>query len=183
MEKKISGAVRIATWFQSGLIRPVLFKGMAGTYGSFFALPFCLLVLVTARKFGTTIGNDMALYFYATVCLGIFFSGMLVVPTAELELGPRTDWKGKTKERDQNEIVIDEVFGMLISCIPLLFVAELTVMHFIIAFAFFRFFDIVKIPPTRFFDRMKNAFGVMADDLIAGIYAAIILHLYIRYIL
>ena len=40
------------------------------------------------------------------------------------------------------------------------------------AFALFRFFDIVKPPPIRYFDRaLKNGFGVMFDDLIAAVYA------------
>jgi phosphatidylglycerophosphatase A len=37
------------------------------------------------------------------------------------------------------------------------------------AFAWFRFYDIVKPPPARYFDReMKNGFGVMMDDLVAA---------------
>jgi phosphatidylglycerophosphatase A len=44
-----------------------------------------------------------------------------------------------------------------------------------LAFALFRFFDIVKIPPATFFDKMKNARGVMFDDFVAGIYAAVVL--------
>jgi phosphatidylglycerophosphatase A len=44
------------------------------------------------------------------------------------------------------------------------------------AFLAFRFFDIVKPPPARFFDeRVKNAFGVMADDLVAGVYTVLVL--------
>ena len=44
------------------------------------------------------------------------------------------------------------------------------------AFAAFRFFDIVKPPPARFFDeRVKNGFGVMADDFVAGLYTVLTL--------
>jgi phosphatidylglycerophosphatase A len=44
------------------------------------------------------------------------------------------------------------------------------------AFLVFRFFDIVKPQPARFFDeRVKNGFGVMADDLVAGVYTVLIL--------
>ncbi|MDR0439565.1 MAG: phosphatidylglycerophosphatase A [Candidatus Accumulibacter sp.] len=44
------------------------------------------------------------------------------------------------------------------------------------AFLAFRFFDIVKPQPARFFDeRVKNGFGVMADDLVAGIYTVLTL--------
>jgi phosphatidylglycerophosphatase A len=44
------------------------------------------------------------------------------------------------------------------------------------AFLAFRFFDIVKPQPARFFDeRVKNGFGVMADDLVAGVYTVLTL--------
>ena len=46
------------------------------------------------------------------------------------------------------------------------------------AFLLFRFFDIVKPPPIRFFDRKwKNGFGVMFDDLLAALYALLVLAL------
>ncbi len=121
------------------------------------------------------------IFFYTSIIVMVFAQGMLVVPNAEEELGPMTDWKGKTKTRDQNQIVIDEVLGMLVSCIPILFVEEYSILHFALAFVFFRFFDIVKVPPTRFFDRMKNAFGVMMDDVVAGIYAAAALQAFITF--
>ena len=51
------------------------------------------------------------------------------------------------------------------------------------AFAAFRFFDIVKPPPARFFDeRVKNGFGVMADDFVAGLYTVLALAL-LRHVL
>lgn len=44
------------------------------------------------------------------------------------------------------------------------------------AFALFRFFDIVKPQPARFFDeRVKNGFGVMMDDLVAAAYSVLVL--------
>lgn len=46
------------------------------------------------------------------------------------------------------------------------------------AFAAFRFFDIVKPPPIRWFDRkLKNGFGVMFDDVLAALYSLLILAL------
>ena len=46
------------------------------------------------------------------------------------------------------------------------------------AFLLFRFFDIVKPPPIRYFDRKwKNGFGVMFDDLLAALYALLVLAL------
>jgi phosphatidylglycerophosphatase A len=174
--KKTSFSVFVATWFKTGLIPPVLFKGMAGTYGSFFALPLCYLALMFSRDSGK-------IFTYLLFLVIIYLFGLITVPFAEKELGIQTDWKGKEKNRDQNQIVIDEVLGMLIGCIPILFVSKMWVSHFVIAFVLFRIFDIVKVPPARYFDRMKNASGVMMDDVIAGIYAAIVLQLVIIYVL
>ena len=45
-----------------------------------------------------------------------------------------------------------------------------------IAFGLFRLFDIVKPPPIRYFDaRLKNGFGVMWDDIVAALYALLVL--------
>lgn len=163
---KNKAAVFMATWFYCGLIPPMFGKGMGGTYGSFFSLPLCYLALELAKA-GTVIS-------YLLVMAVVFLLGLWCVPKAEIGLGKMIDQKGKQRVHDQNQIVIDEVFGMLTSCLPLLFIqVKLTWLALGLAFAFFRFFDITKIPPTRFFDRMQSAKGVMLDDFVAGIYAAL----------
>ena len=179
--KKGSFSLWIATWFKTGLIPPILLKGMAGTYGSFFALPICLLGVVFAQFVGQLREDSSIVAPYIIFSEFIFLLGLSTVKKAEKELGPRTDWKGKTKDKDQNQIVIDEVFGMVVSCFPIIFLEQYSWVHFAAAFAFFRFFDIAKIPPTKYFDNTKNAFGVMMDDGVAGVYAAIILQILIFY--
>lgn len=166
MKNKI--AVFIATWFYTGLIPPFILNGMAGTYGSFFSIPLCYFALWLAKN-----GYHLI---YLIIILIIFLVGLWSVPRAEVTLGPKRDWRGKTKDRDQNQIVIDETLGMLITC----WLISITGFDsywwtLFIAFALFRFFDIVKVPPTNFFDRMKNAYGVMLDDFVAGVYASLIL--------
>lgn len=173
MKKKISTDLFISTWFRSGLIRPILLKGMAGTYGSFFALPLCIPLILLSKISLIFFIATFAIYLW--ICFAVWRIGIDSIPAAEEELGPCKDWKGKIKERDQNQIVIDEVFGMLITCFPLFFFPELYWYHFGIAFGLFRFFDIVKIWPVNYFDKKKNAFGVMMDDGIAGAYSAIFL--------
>lgn len=166
-------AVLFATWFGSGLIPPFILKGMAGTYGSFFSIPLCILALALS-------GNSI-IFFFAIIFL-IFFVGLWCIPIAEVALGSRTDWHGKKKTRDQNQIVIDETLGILITCLPF------AIWHFgydwkslAIAFSLFRFFDIAKPPPARFFDKMKDATGVMMDDAVAGIYAGTCLTFYLKF--
>ena len=165
MKNKI--AFLTATWFGSGLIPPIIVNGMAGTYGSFFSIPLCYAALLAGKHIPLLYGGIMIL---------IFLVGLWSVPKAETLLGPRTDWKGKTRTQDQNQIVIDETLGMLVTCYPLLyFPAGSTLLRLLAAFILFRVFDIIKVPPTKVFDRMHDAFGVMFDDVIAGTYASIIL--------
>ena len=74
---------------------------------------------------------------------------------------------------DPSEVVWDEVVGMWISVLLLPRIWYVLV----IAFFVFRVFDIVKPPPAGYFDRMKGGFGIMMDDVIAGVYANIVMQL------
>ena len=74
--------------------------------------------------------------------------------------------------KDPQKVVIDEVAGQFIALIavPLDFETWWTI---IVAFLLFRFFDIVKPYPARKFEHLHGGLGIMADDVVAGIYAAI----------
>ena len=68
--------------------------------------------------------------------------------------------------------------GMLIACFPMALCRPQSLFWgFVAAFLLFRFFDAVKIPPINIFDRMENVVGVMLDDFLAGLYAALALFL------
>jgi phosphatidylglycerophosphatase A len=69
--------------------------------------------------------------------------------------------------RDPGEIVADEVLG---SGVAVLFL-PLSWTAFVTAFVLFRFFDILKPPPIRSLERVGGAWGVVLDDLAAGILA------------
>lgn len=75
--------------------------------------------------------------------------------------------------KDHNRVVIDEVAGM---CITLLFV-PLKWQYTLIGLVLFRFFDILKPFGIRKLEELPGGWGVMADDVLAGIYANIILQL------
>ncbi|MEI6805462.1 MAG: phosphatidylglycerophosphatase A, partial [Myxococcaceae bacterium] len=76
------------------------------------------------------------------------------------------------KSQDPKEIVIDEVAGQglaLVFCPP-------GWMALLLGFILFRLFDILKPWPISYVDRkIKNALGVMLDDMLAGVFAALIL--------
>lgn len=73
---------------------------------------------------------------------------------------------------DHGSIVWDEIVPFWL----VLFFSPAGVLWQAVAFLGFRFFDIVKPQPARFFDeKVKNGFGVMADDLVAGAYTVLVL--------
>jgi phosphatidylglycerophosphatase A len=87
-------------------------------------------------------------------------------------------WAGSRTEelsgrKDPGKIVVDEVAGQLIALVPLMFV-KWSMMTVMVSFILFRFFDIVKPYPANRLQELKGGAGVMCDDLVAGVYAAII---------
>jgi phosphatidylglycerophosphatase A len=77
------------------------------------------------------------------------------------------------KQHDSGIIVIDEAAGFLISVCFL----PLTPFYLVGAFILFRFFDIVNPPPARQMERLSGGWGVIMDDVVAGIYANLVLQL------
>jgi len=78
--------------------------------------------------------------------------------------------------KDSSRVVIDEIAGM---CVSLLFI-PLTVGYVAAAFILFRFFDIVKPLYIRRTEKLPKGWGVMLDDVVAGIYANILLQIWIQ---
>lgn len=141
-----SPAALIATWFHSGLIKPA-----SGTWGSLAALPF---------------GISTAYYF------GL--EGLLIIAAIGYGLGHWASavWISEGTDKDPSAIVIDEAVGIWLA----LTAAPLTPLGIAIAFGLFRLFDIVKPWPVSWADRrLAGATGIMLDDVLAGIWAAIIL--------
>ena len=79
------------------------------------------------------------------------------------------------KKKDPSEVIIDEFLGQ---SIPLLFIVNFNIYEVLIAFVTFRFFDIYKIYPINKMEDLKGSYGVILDDIVAGIYSLIILMLY-----
>lgn len=79
--------------------------------------------------------------------------------------------------KDDKSIVIDEFVGIWIAMLPVFFIANSQYERTIYALAaliFFRLFDILKPFPVSYFDeRYKNGFGIVMDDVIAGLIAII----------
>ena len=106
---------------------------------------------------------------------------ILAIPITYIKGHIATKWMTEGKaNHDPSEIVIDEVVGQWIALLPIILGASMINVSslslwpgWIMAFAFFRFFDITKLGPVGWADRKDNATGVMLDDVIAGAFAAV----------
>ncbi len=80
------------------------------------------------------------------------------------------------QKKDPGKVVIDEVAGQLIALLPIpLAFPSATLFWVIVAFLLFRAFDIVKPYPIRRLEALESGLGIVADDLGAGAYAAILI--------
>lgn len=77
--------------------------------------------------------------------------------------------------KDPGLVVADEIAGMMVTMIAIPFTLKTAFIGFIL----FRVMDVVKPPPARQFERFKGGIGIVADDLMAGLYA----HLALRGVL
>lgn len=89
---------------------------------------------------------------------------------------------------DYGGIVFDEIVGYLIAAAPLVWLAPAGAggwaLGIVLAFLLFRFFDIAKPWPIRVLDRrVHGGFGIMVDDALAGLFAALLLILARRWLL
>ena len=75
--------------------------------------------------------------------------------------------------KDPGKVVVDEVAGQMIALLPLS-IFGLGKIWIIVSFILFRVFDIFKPYPARRFEALRSGLGIMADDLVAGFYAALI---------
>ena len=140
-----------------------------GTWGSLLAVGLYLLARGIFLPYATT--SSMRYVFVAgefLLIMTITFGGIWAASRTERVL----------KIKDPGIVVVDEVAGQLIALLPL-GVGLSSSWPFTVVFAFllFRFFDIVKPYPARRMESYKGGLGIMADDLVAGAYAAIVVAL------
>ena len=94
------------------------------------------------------------------------------------------DTEHEFEKKDPRQIVIDEVLGQSLPIILIVYLSSKNLIsisveiYYLISFLLFRFFDIVKPFPVSYFDKKhKNFFGIIMDDIMAGIYSMIIIYL------
>ena len=130
-----------------------------------------------------TFGSAFALLFIPLFMLLGFFASSIVILIMSLIgiyiCGKTADIMGV---HDDGRIVWDEFAGQSITFLPLIYLGIMNWTWLLIGFALFRLFDVWKPWPIRVIDRqIDGGFGIMLDDVIAGVWAAlcIIIYLYI----
>lgn len=133
----------LALGFGSGLAAKA-----PGTFGTLAAVPLYLLLA------------QLPLSWYLAVTLICVLAGIYICDKAAKDMGVH----------DHGAIVWDEVAGLLITMIA----APAGVIWLVVGFVLFRFFDIIKPWPIRWLDaKVEGGFGIMIDDVLAGIFALI----------
>ena len=126
-----------------------------GTYGTLAAIPVYLLV------------SQFELPIYLLITLLMFITGIYICGYTSQKLGMD----------DHPAIVWDEIVGFLITMI----MVPVGWMWILAGFLLFRLFDILKPWPISVLDRrLKGGIGIMLDDVLAGVFAALVLHFIIK---
>ena len=122
-----------------------------GTFGSIIGLPICFLI-------------SRLNIWLALICTILFILFAIWLAAAAERI---------LKKKDAGEIVIDEIAGMMVTLVGIPFTSKTVITGFII----FRAFDILKPFPIRFIEKVTGGSGIVLDDVMAGIYANLILRL------
>ena len=123
-----------------------------GTFGSIVALPVCWLLC----KMPVEVALVILTFF---ICLSVW-----IAHAAE-----RIE-----AEKDPKQVVVDEICGMAVTLIALPFTPIVVICGFVL----FRLFDITKPFPIRWVEeRFKGGFGIVLDDIVAGVFAHLILRI------
>lgn len=131
----------LALGFGSGLLAKA-----PGTFGTLAAVPLVLLM------------SSLSFSWYMVITVLVSVAGIYICDKTAKDM----------KVHDHGAIVWDEFAGMMITMIA----APQGLLWLAIGFALFRFFDIVKPWPIRWLDaKVHGGFGIMVDDVLAGIFA------------
>ena len=145
----------LATFYGVGYLRPG-----PGTWASAIA------VLVWSWNWHGRRFWWMSGAWFLLLCLGWFLVGVATSSSVERESG----------QPDPNFIVIDEVVGQWIALIAV----PLRWQYALASFILFRGFDIFKPPPLRLLEKLPGGWGIMLDDVGAGLYALALMQLWIH---
>ena len=146
-DQKIQGpsipTVIFLSWFYTGKVNKA-----PGTMGSLATIPLIYLL------------HYLNINIYSLIGIIAFLYVASVIVAQKVQT--------KYELHDPQWIVIDEVIGMLITWS---FVMSVEFHRLFLVFTLFRIFDIVKIWPASYFDRLHHGFGTITDDVVSALYA------------
>ncbi|HDQ26556.1 MAG TPA: phosphatidylglycerophosphatase A [bacterium] len=143
--------ILISTFFYSGY-----FPFASGTAGTIVFLPFYWFIF-----------GRMSWPFYVLSAVIITLAGIWASNYAAVIFG----------KKDPGKVVIDEVAGYMVT----MFLIPLSFVNMIMGFFLSRIFDIIKPPPARQFEKLHGGTGIMMDDIMAGVYANITMHILLHF--
>jgi len=155
----------IATFFGIGRLGPG-----PGTWAS---LATVVLWWLGAARLHPTAGLDIGTTFFPLALPAI----VVAIVVVAVGIPASTRVARESGVHDPGFVVIDEVAGQML---PLI-IAPLRWKYLLLSFILFRCFDILKPPPLRAIERLPDGFGIMLDDVGAGIYALIVLAVVLRF--
>ena len=157
--KKIN--ILISTFFGNGYISKIP--------GTFTSLSTLIILYILFEVFQFKNLNYILILFSIT-----FFYSFYAVMDSETEF----------ENKDPRQIVIDEVLGQAMPLILIVYLSSKNLInipveiYYFLSFILFRFFDIFKPFPVSYFDKQhKNFFGIIMDDIMAGLYTMLIIYL------
>ena len=141
----------LALGFGSGLLPKA-----PGTYGTLAAIPIFILL------------TNLSFFYYIAATIFITVIGIYICSYTSKALGVH----------DHSGIVIDEIAGYLITMIAV----PAEILWIAIGFVLFRIFDILKPWPISWVDKnIHGGFGIMLDDVLAGLLALMCVHLIMNF--
>jgi phosphatidylglycerophosphatase A len=147
-ERALRPAWVIATWFGCGWVPKA-----PGTMGSLGAIPLYLLVAQGGRV-------GVAVAAVAITALGVWASSVVA-----RDLGTE----------DPQIVVVDEVAGILVTMIPISCAPHVSWRAVVVGFLLFRLLDSVKPWPVRRFEDLPGGWGIVMDDVAAGVLGACVM--------
>ncbi len=149
----------VATFFGAGYLHPG-----PGTHAS-------LITAVVWWVVASRLAPTQHLPVLAVLALAATVAGIAAAGVVARESG----------RKDPPQVVIDEVAGQMIALLSFPFFVPLTWKYLLASFILFRGFDIVKPPPVRQLEKLPGGWGIMLDDVAAGLLALVSLQLLIHF--
>jgi phosphatidylglycerophosphatase A len=146
-----------------------------GTWGSMVGVVFYLLLRLASLRFINLFTNGDAVNRPPVESLYMMLSLALIICLTAAGVWAATRAEKLLGRKDPGAVVVDEVAGQLIAFLFIPLSLNLKWWMVLAGFLLFRAFDIWKPYPVRRLEALESGLGIMADDVLAGIYAAVCL--------